>query len=481
MPPASLKLRIIDETSAVEGLTADYMPFGVKVLKLAVENAGDAPVKLWLRPERLARAADPCAIYGLADDGDDLWVLWGAGDVLGCGVNYQETVAAKANQPLPPGERRTVHLHLFHRPADPASHVLHARSLTVEAVTSTADPKALGRRPCAERDYPETVLAAWTFQLTVPAGAQDPLRPMWRWGEAGSRITFAGADVARYVSRWWPARAVEFGRPASPPAVSLSFARGRGGRGGAITATLQTEAGEVLLAKVDGGLAAPLHDLRWLLPELQRFYDHQYVLRLWFFWPQERISAEDLLAYVPDDARRRLEPGYRQEAEELMARRMFGLWPGWGEQYEIPDVERFDIVFDPRDTWLKHGCTDRHWQELWYAVPGDEPLMAHIAPPQSAGWKAAVEFLKGLGHPPPPIANPLRNPGVLAAMTGGRCISCPSCGQIACGERLAPAACPRCGTDLTGTRGVGMLGKNPPFIQNGDLLVGGVSSDVLKG
>ncbi len=481
MPRPAMEIRLVDETTEVEGLAADYLPFGVKVLKLWVRNVGDAPLRLWLRPRRMARAADPCAIYGLADDGDDLWVMWGAGDVLGCGVNYQETVAAKANQPLPPGAGRTVHLHLLHRPADPARHVLRSRRLTLEAITSTADPKALGQQPCLDRDYPETVLAAWTVDLTLPAGAADPLRPVWQWAEAGSTLTFAGADVPGYVSRWWPTRGAGYERRADRPTVSLSFRRAGSGQAGAITASLDTAQGPVPLATVDGGLAAPVHDLRWFLPELQRFYDHQYVLRLWFFWPQERITAEDLMTFVPEGERKRLEPRARQEAQDLMRRRLFGLWPGWGEQYEIPDIERFDIVFNPRDLWLKHGCTDRHWQEMWYAVPDDQPLAAHIAPPESAGWKAAVEFLKGLGHPPPPIANPLRNPGVLSAITAGRCAVCPSCGHMACGERLAPDTCPRCGTELAAPKGVGLLGKNPPFIQNGELLEGGVSSDVLQG
>jgi hypothetical protein len=211
-----------------------------------------------------------------------------------------------------------------------------------------------------------------------------------------------------------------------------------------------------------------------------------YVLRLWFFWTDEHINADDLLTFVPVAQQDALRPQATQEAADLMKSKLWGRWPGWGKQYEIPDAERFDVVFDPNDLTLKYGCTDAHWKEFWSKVEGQQAFHGSIAAPKQAisiVFNHLLDQIKHLGQEPKPVTNPLEEGGVAALMTQNRCRYCRHCAQIVCAAQGAlDAQCPRCDTPFEAgqIKAPGLAGKNAPKIENGDLLPDGLSSDVLE-
>jgi hypothetical protein len=478
MTDIKIDISLVDAKTAVADTSVDYVPFGIKVLKLQIRKIDGPNKKVWIRTKSFKRDEDPCAIYGYADDGEDLWAVWGAGDIMGFCAKYEERAGTKKAVPLDDNEPHTVYFHLIHRPTNPAEHQLRTRQVTIVAVTTDDDVNDLAKKRCGERQHHDRVIAEKTFTLTVPQGAENAIRPIWtrRSDGSGSHIAFSGKAIPRYVSRWWPAREVTYTTVVGPPDITLDYVRKANGDEGAVDIWLKTDDGRVRLARVEGHLTLPLHDLRWFAPELYRFYDDEtYVLRLVFFWADENIDADDLLAYVPDDEKGALHDEATKEANDIMQPGgLFAKWRGWGKQYEIPDVERFDIVFNPDRPAEKFGCTDAHWREYWVKFDPGQACRCSIAAPQDAYKVVLNHFLRHFRHfhkqEPKPITNPLEEGGIAAVITAGRCIYDPNSGRIVCGEK--PPVRPRA---------PGLLGKNAPTLENANLLDDGLSSDVLEG
>ena len=86
----SVTLEIVDRHTSSDINSVDYLPFGVKVLKLRVRrNIAETLPPIHIRPKRYrtpdndAPQPDKWRVYGMADDDDDLWIAWGAGDERG--------------------------------------------------------------------------------------------------------------------------------------------------------------------------------------------------------------------------------------------------------------------------------------------------------------------------------------------------------------------------------------------------------------
>lgn len=467
MSDPTIDIRLVDESTAVSDTSVDYIPFGVKVLKLQIRKvSGSDTVKVWIRTKNFKGDQDSCAIYGHADDGEDLWIVWGAGDVVGFCAKYVDQVHKKVTTVLDDDQPHWVYLHLLHRPDDPLNHQPKDHRLTIVAVTTGNE--ILGK--CSKRQHQTTILAEKTFTLTVPKEATNhPIRPVWHRGAEVSYIDFQGDEIPQYVSRWWPTRQVSY-QAGRPPRVRLAYSRLANGDEGKVEAWLENNNGQTLLAEISGHLTRPVHDLRWFVPELHRFYDGElYVLRLWFFWIDEEISADDLLSFVPEpekDGRRLLA---QDEAAAIM-RSKFGR-PGWDGQYEVPDVERFDIIFDPRDLNTKYGCTDGHWKEMWYRVSANQPFRGKIAAPSEA-FKIAIDYIWRWMQRQIGVAytetdsNPLTVGGLVSVITNDH--------YYYNGVKIVPGRASTLPPDL----GPGFMGKNAPTIGNGELVM--LSGDVLK-
>lgn len=472
-----LEILLVDARKAVDDVRVDYVPFGMKVLKIQVRKLSGPARRVWLRTLNFKRNEDPCAIYGYADDGKDLQVVWGAGDIMGFSANYREQAGTKKPVALDDDAPHVVYLHLFHRPAQPESHQLRERQLTIVAVTSDDDVEELVDKPCGERQHEDRILASKTFTLTVPEGAEDPLHAVWQplQGERGSALKFAGRDVPDYVSRWWPSRRVTYRRMESLPEIELMYGRPADAGEGTIDVWMATDEGREHLARIAGHLTLPLHDLRWFVPELYRFYGgQQLVLRVSFLWIDERIDADDLISFVPERQRQARRAQAESEAARIMKRGILSEWLGWGKMYEIPDVERFDIIFNRERPSPTYVASDGHWREYWTQVAPGEAAHCFIAGPKDA-WRVIVDhYIRHFQffdkEPPQPVTNPLAEGGLAEVITSGRCHYERSSGEIVCSD--APHSRPRA---------PGLLGKNAPSITNGELMADGMSSDVLHG
>ena len=475
----NIDIRIVDSKQVVADNEVDYVPFGVKTLKLQIHKIAGPARKVWIRTKHFQRDQDPCAIYGLADDGEDLWAIWGAGDIMGFCAKYAEHKGTKNAVVLDDDEPHIVYLHLIHRPADPLHHQLRDRQITIVAVITEA-PDDLSKQSCIDRRYQDTIVAEKTFTLTVPEGITNPMRPIWDWQPDASHITFRGDEVPRYASRWWPSRQIDYARANDIPRIALDYVRiANDNREGKITVWLERENERVSLAEVAGHLTIPLYDLRWFVPELYRFYDDQlYVLRLWFFWTDEHLDVDDLLTFVPDAQQDALREQKTKEAADLMKSKLLGVSPSWDKQYEIPDIERFDIVFDPHNLATKYGCTDAHWKEFWFSVGPDEqdhqsqPCQCRIAAPKDA-INIVLEYLaqrfEMMGEAEPqPITNPLEEGGLVSLITNNRCTYDEEAQQIVSAVE-------------GGSKAPGILGRNAPSVENSKMLANGLSSDVLEG
>lgn len=482
--------QIVEGQTPTDTSSVEYLPYGVKILKLLVRRH---PVKkpqlgpIWIRPENYRRpdvdSPEPqmWRAYGTADDDPHLWVAWGAGDEQGfCVKTTEKFPADKVPAPLDDDGSYYVYLHLIHRPPEPLQQPLGDKALTVQAV-----------------DQEGTVHGEMVVSLAAPAGAANAARAQWQWrldSDGESVITLAatpggpGIQIPRYVSRWWPPNGVTYVAPNAHEQtfleeMSIAYRRRAGG-------TDKSEMHVVwdaeTLAHISGDLALPLHDCRLVSVELFRFPDDFHlVLRLWFYWVNLRFDEGELLAFVPPGKR----PSWRAEAQRVQQELAAGLLP-YHKDDEIPDLERLDLLINPQSRSVTHVGTDTHWQEFWATVE-DQPLQASIA-----SWKEIHRVAlqaKKVPRIESPVLNPLSN-GLCPIINDGRAAgeeisACPHRpeGHVVTAEDLFEemdyAVCPGCGTHFIGAveRAVGIIGKHAPVLRNARVIRNAVSNNVLNG
>ena len=316
-----------------EGTRLDYLPFGVKTLKVQVQ--GEYTGKLRLHPVRLS--AVPGEKLAHEDEGDppQFVVSWGGGY-----EDYYE---------LDYPQQRLAHFLVRHAGDGTGDH-----PLTIEAEAESGQGASLP----VTLTYPRSGGAPWPREQLVRARWQEVQGGL----DGACDIGLEGTFAPRYVSRWWPQNRVGYSYDKPPPRVRLRFRRLIDGRNGdlAVYAARRDGEAEVLLARVGGSIAYPLYDMRQVLPELYRFGPQTWALRLWFFWLDMEISRQDLGRYWPRE-QEELEQAWRgvaSSAEGGTAERP------WHVLHEIPDAERVDIVFDDNLQPL-YAATDLHWREVW--------------------------------------------------------------------------------------------------------------------
>jgi hypothetical protein len=319
-------------------LTWNYLPFGIHSIKLFVEPPTGLGVdRLWVRP--LQWDANPNLVCGHEDTSRDLWIIWGGGKRRGYPLALNQ-------------DERYAYFSLFHR----GETARPGYPLTF--VAETEDGREIGRT---------------TVEVQVPRLRRhivpNPLRPVWTPRQDGSRIGFAGEWVPVYQARWWPEARLSYRRMASPN-IWLEYERTRRDGFGAVRVHWG-DAGR-LLVEVTGRLETALHDLRLFSANLFNFHGQRYwVLRLWFHWLHTRFRPEDLLpegGEPPDEVVSRA-ANQAQALNALLADRA-------GE--EVPDAERFDLLFDAGAGEVLFIGTDLHWQELWGRAEPAQPVNAQI-------------------------------------------------------------------------------------------------------
>lgn len=311
----------------------DYLPFGVKTLKVEVE--GDYRGRLRLRPRRLSTV--PGEKLAHEDEGDppQFVVSWGGGHEDCYELDYPD--------------RRLAHFLVHHVGDDVGDHLLTIEARD-EAGWQTSFPVRL--------TYPRTKGSAWPKDQLI--------RPYWQEVRRGLNgtcdIELHGDYTPRYVSRWWPRNRVIYTYDKRPLPLRLHYRRLVDGNNGDLTvyASRPSDDEHVLLAEIRGSIGYPLYDMRQVVPELYRFGPRTWALRVWFFWLDGEISRQDLGRHWQrdDDKLERAWRGITGKDRGGLAER------NWDELHEIPDAERVDVVFND-DLQPLYAATDLHWRELW--------------------------------------------------------------------------------------------------------------------
>jgi len=348
----------------------DYLPFGVRTLKLKAE--GDCKGKVKLRPARLSSV--PGEAFGHEDEGvpPQFIVSWGGG--------YEDHCE------LDPPRRNVVHLLVHHVGDSTGDH-----PLTIEATDGS------GCKSCL------TVTLTYPRSNGAPWPADQLVRPVWQEASRGLRgacaISLEGDLTPRYMSRWWPQNRVVYSYDKKPPHVYLSYRRLVDQNHGAVTvyASLPQHAQETPIAEIRGSIGYPLYDMRQVIPQLFRFGPGTWALRVWFFWLDLEISRQDLARCWHRDAGELDQAwcGIISKKEGGAAER------NWSELHEIPDAERVDIVLDD-SLQPFYAATDLHWRELWgqYAPQvGGEPVSIQVmntrAKELARNWQAMGKAVEG--------------------------------------------------------------------------------------
>jgi hypothetical protein len=351
----------------------DYLPFGVKTLK--VEVRGDYSGKLRLHPRRLS--AVPGEKLAHEDEGalPQFVISWGGGHEDHYELDYPN--------------KRLVHFLVHHVGDSPGDHVV-----TIEAEGETGQQASLP----VTLTYPRSGGAPWPSDQLIRSHWQEA-----RGGLDGvCDIELRGTFAPRYVSRWWPGNRVVYTYDKKPPQLYLRYRRLVDEQNGGLT-VYASRAGadeQVPLAEINGSIGYPLYDMRQVVPELYRFGPRTWVLRLWFFWLDMEISRQDLRRYWqrdPDELERAWR-GITSKARGGLAE------CSWHELHEIPDAERVDIVFDD-DLQPLYAATDLHWREMWGQFepksPGD-PVQVQVmntrAQKLARNWQELGKVVQGWGQ-----------------------------------------------------------------------------------
>lgn len=334
-----------------EGNKLDYLPFGVKTLKVVVE--GDYKGELRLSPKRPSPVDGEKFAHEDEGTPPQFVVSWGGG--------YEDYYL------LDYPKKRFVYFLVHHIGT---SDTLGDRLLTIEARPEGSD-EVIASLPVT-LTYP-------TFQ-GIPWPVEDLVKPAWQEVNTGpsgaSDILLTGRYTPDYISRWWPRNRITYETYGSPPPqLRLRYRRQVEDDSGDLTVYAASLDGqEVKLATIQGRIPYPLYDMQQVVPELYRFGPQTWALRVWFFWLDKNISLADLNRYGT-----RTQDETQQAWQGIIAKTEGGLADkSWQDLHEIPDAERVDIVFS-HDLQPLFAATDLHWREMWgrYEKPG-EPIQVRI-------------------------------------------------------------------------------------------------------
>jgi hypothetical protein len=373
--PFKLSIARQESEAARDGDKLDYLPFGVKTLKVLAE--GDYRGKVRVSPQRHSAVDGETLAHEDGDGSPQFVVSWGGGHEEHYELDYPK--------------KRIVHFLVRH---------------VGDAVDDL--PLTIVARP-EDSDEP---LDALTVELTYPTfrGERwlvgDLVKPGWQEASPGllgaSDIFLEGQYAPDYISRWWPGNRVTYDAygPA-PPRLRLHYRRQVTDHddSGDLAVWAQSPGGdEVELATIQGSIPYPLYDMQQVVPELYRFGPQTWALRVWFFWLDKEISLQDLKGYGT-----RSEEEVEQAWQGVVPKAEGGLAEkGWAERHEIPDAERVDIVFN-HDLQTLFAATDLHWREMWgrFEKP-DEPLPIRIMNTKPAKllteWRELKKAAEGWGN-----------------------------------------------------------------------------------
>ncbi len=353
-----------------------FLPYGTRVLKVRVTNPHALGETLLLHSVHLPPGFGQTCAYSHEDEGTDFRLSWGGGHDRGAclwGADRQISLAGHDIR-LPFEECRPL-------PSDREAWVYlnlhHLRGPFDRPRTLT-----LGVYPADRPQEPPR------FRLPVhlePPTVADPVRLTAQDGD----YTFRGRQVPAYLPRWWSPATVTY-TDTPPPNLHIRL------DGNRLTVDCQTAHGPRRMLELFDHIAAQsIQQGRAWDADLFHFGGPFFVLRLWFFW----------------------------------------LWQG-GLAFlgqEVPDVERFDLLFHAETGQVRYVATDTHWRESWTPAPADgSPVEGHIglfsrqvlerlAPAEQRDFEAYLDYVLHGAHQdmPPgvhiPALNVARELGLLQA------------------------------------------------------------------
>lgn len=300
-----------------------FLPYGTRVLKVRVTNPAGHPDTFVMRSAHTPIGFGKTCAFTHEDQGTDFRLSWGGGHEHGACL-------LGADRELEFGNRRIKIPFEACRPLPPEREAWVYLNLQ-----HVAGPPDVPRTLTLTVHDAEQPWQPPRFRLRLrlmPPVASDPvrLRPV-----AAEEYAFTGSQTPVYLPRWWSPAEVRFVGEA-PPEVRIRL------EANTMTVMCRTAQGmRRLMELFDHILAQDVDQGRAWDADLFHFGGPYFALRLWFFW----------------------------------------LWPGGLTSLgqEIPDVERFDLVFHGETGQVAYVATDTHWHESWTTAPEDgAPVQAHL-------------------------------------------------------------------------------------------------------
>jgi hypothetical protein len=329
-----LELKILNSKG---DLNFCYLPHGVSTLKVGVNNSDkNTSYRLVVRPTNRSEPPDYVA-YESSKNGKksgtkDVKIIWGGGMTEG----FELT--------LPPGHETTLFYLIIHDSIN-----LDSYSFDIEAVEVTKD------------ELEKRTVIARTVNI-IPPKDNDPndiVKMKVNFEGVNSRLVeFEGKRIPEYKSRWFShndGNDYSF-RSSDYPQFVLKYAeRGQFVSGEMITVGIKSSMNIKPIATISGDMErSKLH------AEIFHFVDHYYVLRIWCYWINDFFEGNRVIV-------ERVHGEGTRRNTELRA---------WKQNViEVPDAERFDLVFDKKNEKVVFVGTDLHWRETWWSVNGDIALL----------------------------------------------------------------------------------------------------------
>jgi hypothetical protein len=312
---------ILDGSEQIEKV--EFLPYGTRVLKVKVIIPQEMDEIYYLRTLHRPPKFGKNTFYTHEDGNDDFRISWGGGHEEGACVNAGEgllpvekciSLQRRENEKLP--MERYLYLNM--------SHIKGSHQPSRQMLLAVY-PKG---KENGEPSFSKVV------ELSCPK-VQDPVR--LKKIDPGI-FSFVGSAMPDYLGRWW-ADTIELDyMQVAFPNIRIEFEEGL------IVVKCKPFGLPELwkdLARIECKLTvSDMGKTYYFDADLFRFGNKHIALRLWFFW-------------LTDTA-----------------------WNLFGR--EVPDAERFDIVFDANNGQTVYVATDTHWLESWVEVPRDITPVAKI-------------------------------------------------------------------------------------------------------
>jgi hypothetical protein len=309
-----------------------YLPFGVTTIEMAPKGE---QIEGHIIPEKQSMKDDDQLHTGYADDTKDMLVIWGAGDEEG--------------QVIAPGSTDRCFLNL-----------INLKEVKEKELLTLTNPDFRWKKQVS---------------LTSACNPKEAVKMKFRNIEGNRKqITFEGRKIPLYYPRWFPPRPsegkrIEY-REINYPVLFADFEEKNSSVNSPISISLLENGKKKEICNIEGDLAysLPHIELFALLPDAGIF-----VIRVWLYWIHKRFIGNRFYGFENLDISEKR--NYRKFEQKLTL--------------EIPDIERFDFVFNSKIGKITWFGTDFHYQEHWGIVKG-EVVEARVA----GGFDIVGEVLK---------------------------------------------------------------------------------------